>query len=235
VTSVVIDRNEILHNNTDNWEARIEGCGCTGGAKFWDVSGAIVTNNWVKDNLSVGLWADTNNRDFVVEGNWFEGNQDEAFWYEVSYNARIRYNVFVRNTLVKGRDFAQRGDNFPVAAVYLSEAGGDPRVVGPGSIDISFNLFQDNWSAVTLWENAGQHQLRLLHARGRGHPADLRRRHHRTPALLQRLPVEDAERRRAPQRVPGEPCGHRVHQQLVRSPGRAVELRDLPQLVAVPG
>ena len=157
VTSIVIDRNEILHNNTDNWEARIDGCGCTGGAKFWDVSGAIITNNWVRDNLSVGLWADTNNRDFVVEGNWFEGNQDEAFWYEVSYNARIRYNVFVRNTLVKGREFAQRGDNFPVAAVYLSEAGGDPRVVGPGSIDISFNLFQDNWSAVTLWENADRY------------------------------------------------------------------------------
>ena len=157
VTSIVVDRNEILHNNTDNWEARIDGCGCTGGAKFWDVSGAIITNNWVRDNLSVGLWADTNNRDFVVEGNWFEGNQDEAFWYEVSYNARIRYNVFVRNTLVKGRQFAQRGDNFPVAAVYLSEAGGDPRVVGPGSIDISFNLFQDNWSGVTLWENADRY------------------------------------------------------------------------------
>ena len=41
--------------------------------------------------------------------------------------------------------------------MYLSEAGGDPRVVGPGSIDISYNLFQDNWSGVTLWENADRY------------------------------------------------------------------------------
>jgi hypothetical protein len=62
--------------------------------------------------------------------------------------------VFVRNTLVKGRDFARAGDNFPVAALYLSEAGGDPRVPGPGSIEVAYNLFDNNWSAVTLWENA---------------------------------------------------------------------------------
>ena len=157
VHDVVIDRNEIAHNNTDDWERRINGCGCTGGAKFWDVDGASVTNNYVHDNLSVGLWADTNNRDFVVEGNWFEANQDEAFWYEISYNALIRYNTFVRNTLVKGQQYANASDSFPVAALYLSEAGGDSRVPGPGVIDVSYNYFQDNWGAVTLWENADRY------------------------------------------------------------------------------
>lgn len=154
VNDIVIDHNEIAHNNTDDWERRIDGCGCTGGAKFWDVDGASITNNYVHSNLSVGLWADTNNRDFVVEGNWFEANQDEAFWYEISYNARIRFNTFFRNTLVKGQQYANRDDNFPVAALYLSEAGGDSRVAGNGVIDVSYNFFLDNWSAVTLWENA---------------------------------------------------------------------------------
>ncbi len=157
VVNVVIDRNEIVGNNVDNWEARIDGCGCTGGAKFWDTNGAVVTNNWVHGNLSVGLWADTNNTNFIVEGNYFDNNQDEAFWYEISYNARVRYNTFVKNTLVKGKQFASRGDNFPVAAIYLSEAGGDARVAGPSTLDISYNYFEDNWSAITLWENADRY------------------------------------------------------------------------------
>jgi hypothetical protein len=31
----VVDGNEITGNNTDDWEKREPGCGCTGGGKFW--------------------------------------------------------------------------------------------------------------------------------------------------------------------------------------------------------
>jgi hypothetical protein len=152
--NLVIDHNEVAHNDTSDWEHVGGGCGCTGGAKFWDVNGALITNNWVHDNLSVGLWADTNDRNFVFEGNYFENNWGEAIFYEISYNAQIRFNTFKRNTLGKGREFTADNDNFPVAAIYLSESGGDSRVSGTPTLEINGNYFEDNWSGVTLWENA---------------------------------------------------------------------------------
>jgi hypothetical protein len=148
---ITLDHNEIARNDTADAGA---GCGCSGGGKFWDVNGAAVTNNWVHDNSSVGLWADTNNRNFLVEGNYLENNFAEAIIYEISYNAQIRRNTFKRNALGKGREFAARNDRFPVAAIYISEAGGDNRVPGTPTVEIGGNYFEDNWSGVTLWENA---------------------------------------------------------------------------------
>ena len=71
---IVLDHNEISGNNRDDWESKIAGCGCTGGGKFWDAHNVRITNNWVHDNLSVGIWADQNNYDFVISGNWIEDN-----------------------------------------------------------------------------------------------------------------------------------------------------------------
>ena len=51
---ITVDHNEIVGNNTDNWEARQPGCGCTGGAKFWGVNGATITSNYVHDNHGAG-------------------------------------------------------------------------------------------------------------------------------------------------------------------------------------
>ena len=61
---LVLKNNEIAGNDTYNWEAHSPDCGCTGGGKFWDVKNAVIENNWIHDNHSVGLWADTNNRGF---------------------------------------------------------------------------------------------------------------------------------------------------------------------------
>ena len=71
------------------------GCGCTGGGKFWEVNGAVVTDNWVHGNHSVGLWADTNNRGFDIENNYIADNYSYGLIYEISYNALIKDNVFV--------------------------------------------------------------------------------------------------------------------------------------------
>ena len=73
-SNIVLDHNEIVGNNTGDWESKIDGCGCTGGGKFWDVRNVRVTNNYVHDNKSVGLWADTNDNNFLFEGNWIENN-----------------------------------------------------------------------------------------------------------------------------------------------------------------
>ena len=155
ITGLVLEGNEIVGNNTDDWEAKTEGCGCTGGVKFWAVNGADIRGNWVHDNRGVGLWADTNDNDFLIEGNLIENNDDSAIIYEASYNAVIRDNTIRRNNWVAGKKFADRGDNFPVATIYLSEAGGEPRVKArTDKIDVYGNVLENNWSGITLWENA---------------------------------------------------------------------------------
>ncbi|MGB3440892.1 MAG: right-handed parallel beta-helix repeat-containing protein [Actinophytocola sp.] len=155
LTDLVIEDNEITGNNTGDWETVVPGCGCSGGAKFWAVNGADIRGNWVHHNHGTGLWADTNNNDFVVEDNLIEDNEAEGLFYELSYNLVVSGNTFRRNMLVQGARRAARGDNFPVAAVYISESGGDPRIPArTDKIDIRGNMFSDNWSGITLWENA---------------------------------------------------------------------------------
>jgi hypothetical protein len=157
-SNIVLDHNEIVGNNTGDWESRINGCGCTGGGKFWDVRNVRVTNNYVHDNKSVGLWADTNDNNFLFEGNWIENNDGEAIFWEISYNAAIRNNVIRHNLAAGGPERIRSGDNFPDAAIYISESGGDARLpydlVGSPTIDISNNLIEDNYNGVSLWENA---------------------------------------------------------------------------------
>ena len=156
IKNILLDHNEISGNNTDNWEAQIEGCGCTGGGKFWDVNGARVTNNWVHDNLGTGLWADTNNIDFLFEGNYIDQNAGEGIWYEISYNATIRNNTIRHNAWVSG----QHNTGSPGAAIYLSESGGDSRlattVSGAAKVRVYDNDFVDNFSGVSIYENANR-------------------------------------------------------------------------------
>lgn len=155
VTNVLLAHNEITGNNQDNWEALRDGCGCTGGGKFWDTRGAVVSNNWVHHNKGTGLWADHNNAEFLFENNYIEQNDGIGLFYEVSYNFMIRNNTFLRNALVDGKDRSDRGDPFPSAAIYISESGGDSRA-GSQYVqsEITGNLFEDNWDGIALWENA---------------------------------------------------------------------------------
>ncbi|WP_438296098.1 right-handed parallel beta-helix repeat-containing protein [Streptomyces sp. HUAS TT7] len=155
LTGLVVEGNEIAANNTDDWERRKPGCGCTGGVKFWAVNGADVRGNWVHDNHGTGLWADTNNNDFLIENNVLEANDGAALIYETSYNAVVRNNTILRNNWVEGRKYADRGDTFPYPTVYVSESGGEPRVKArTDKIEISRNVLENNWSGITLWENA---------------------------------------------------------------------------------
>ncbi|MFI1398593.1 right-handed parallel beta-helix repeat-containing protein [Streptomyces sp. NPDC020681] len=155
LSGLVVEGNEIVANNSDDWERRRPGCGCTGGIKFWAVNGADIRGNWVHDNRGPGLWADTNNNDFRIENNALEANDGAALIYETSYNAVIRNNTIRRNNWVEGRKYADRGDNFPFATVYLSESGGEPRIrARTDKIEIYQNVLENNWSGITLWENA---------------------------------------------------------------------------------
>ncbi|HEX6462592.1 MAG TPA: right-handed parallel beta-helix repeat-containing protein [Candidatus Saccharimonadales bacterium] len=155
VTNVTLDHNEITGNNQDDWETLRDGCGCTGGGKFWDTRGGVVTNNWVHNNRGPGLWADHNNANFLFENNYIEENDGIGLFYEVSYNFMIKNNAFVRNALVDGKPRANAGDPFPSAAIYISESGGDTRAGSQyAQSEITGNLFEDNWDGIALWENA---------------------------------------------------------------------------------
>ncbi|MEU7312984.1 right-handed parallel beta-helix repeat-containing protein [Streptomyces sp. NPDC007083] len=155
ISGLVVEDNEIADNNRDDWERRRPGCGCTGGVKFWAVDGADIRGNWVHDNRGAGLWADTNNNDFRVEDNVLEANHGAALIYEAGYNAVVRENTIRRNNWVEGRRYADRGDSFPFGTVYLSEAGGEPRIPArTDRIEIYRNVLENNWSGITLWENA---------------------------------------------------------------------------------
>ncbi|MQA59937.1 MAG: right-handed parallel beta-helix repeat-containing protein [Actinophytocola sp.] len=155
IDDLVVEGNEITGNNTDDWETHKPGCGCTGGVKFWAVDGAVIRDNWVHGNHGPGLWADTNNNDFLIEGNFIDRNADEAIIYEISYNAVIRNNTIRENNVGASKALAESGDTFPHAAIYISESGGEPRVpAGTDRIDIYRNVLVNNWSGITLWENA---------------------------------------------------------------------------------
>lgn len=156
IKDIIIDHNEISGNNQDNWEDLIDGCGCTGAGKFWDVEGATVTNNYVHDNLSTGLWADTNDIDFLIDSNWIEHNSGEGIWYEISYNATISRNVLKRNAWTTG----QNNLGSPGPAVYISESGGDSRLAsstsGSTNLQIKNNLMENNFSGVSIYENSNR-------------------------------------------------------------------------------
>lgn len=161
-TKLTLDHNEIAGNNTDDLETARDGtstgCGCTGGGKFWSAQRVTITNNWVHDNRSVGLWADTDDADFLVTGNYIDDNYGAGFMYEISYNAVVRANTFARNSIKAGLHRQAAHENFPEGAIYLSESGGDGRVSwstsGLSTLEITGNYFWDNWDGVVLWENA---------------------------------------------------------------------------------
>jgi Right handed beta helix region len=151
VENIVLRGNEIARNNTADWEARSPGCGCSGGGKFWDTRNARVVGNYVHHNHGPGLWADTDDVGFLFQRNYISDNDGEGIFYEISYNASIRRNTFTRNGWTTGR--AEGG--FPLASIYLSEAGSDARAGKQYGrhLRISGNLFANNWSGIMAWEN----------------------------------------------------------------------------------
>ena len=150
VRDIVLRGNEIAGNNAADWETRQPGCGCTGGGKFWETRGARVVDNYVHDNHGPGLWADTNDVGFLFEGNYISDNEYEGLVYEISYNALIRRNTFVRNGWLAGLDLGG-----PSGAIYLSESGSDVRAgdLYGRHLRIAGNRFVDNWAGILAWEN----------------------------------------------------------------------------------
>jgi hypothetical protein len=117
----------------------------------------VVTNNWIHDSNAVAVWADTNNVQMRLENNLIEDNWGEGFFYEISWNFYVANNMFRRNAWNKGLGWNYEVDNFPIAAIYISESGSEPRLSQysySAQSEITGNVFRNNWGDVTLWENA---------------------------------------------------------------------------------
>jgi hypothetical protein len=151
-----VDHNEVA-NNAVGYEAKYD-CGCSGGMKFFTSTGGTITNNWIHDNGSVGLWVDTNNSFYLIDGNVIENSEDEAIMYEISYNAVIRNNVLHDNGIAGNASTS----DFPEPSIYVSESGGYDAgsAVVMGGVDvngvllITGNTFLDNADGVVLYQNA---------------------------------------------------------------------------------
>lgn len=171
-SNITMTFNEMSNNDVCNYEAvpnfpitppsgcgspGFNGCGCSGGGKFWQVDQATVADNYILDNYNVGLWADTDNAGISFNSNYVAGNFGEGIMYEISYNGAMQNNVFLDNTWGLGESGTVTG--FPEASLYLSESGSDSRVPGANgtAFNITGNQFFDNWGGVVLWENADRY------------------------------------------------------------------------------
>jgi hypothetical protein len=76
-----------------------DGCGFEGGGFKWDVGQVTVRNAHVHDNECIGLWADINAHNALIEHNLVEDNKWEGIFYEISQDAVIRHNRVYRNGL----------------------------------------------------------------------------------------------------------------------------------------
>jgi parallel beta-helix repeat protein len=74
-------------------------CGYEGGGFKWDKGQVTIRNVHVHDNDCVGLWADGNAHDALIEHNLVEDNRSEGIYYEISQDAVIRNNRIYGNGL----------------------------------------------------------------------------------------------------------------------------------------
>ena len=90
---IVVEGNEIAHNNEAGFDPGWEG----GGTKFWATINLVARGNWVHHNHGPGLWADFENLGMVYENNVVEDNDWAGIFHEISYAAVIRNNTVRRN------------------------------------------------------------------------------------------------------------------------------------------
>jgi hypothetical protein len=155
ITGAVLDNNEISWNGSSEFPD-VNGCGCSGGVKFFFSTGTEVENNYFHDNWNVGLWFDTDNVGALVTGNYFARNWAGGINYEASHNADISDNTFVDNAWGTG---SYSENDFPAAAIYISASGGEPALDGGtySNMLVQNNLFQDNWGGVVLFQSPNRY------------------------------------------------------------------------------
>lgn len=116
-TGVLVQGNELDHNNTDG---SLINDGENGGYKSTNSSDTVTGNN-VHDNLGMGLWFDIDDNGSTITNNTVSNNASSGIRYEISYNATITGNTITGN----GHN-RQQGDGslYYGAGLDLSNANG---------------------------------------------------------------------------------------------------------------
>jgi parallel beta-helix repeat protein len=92
--NVLVEGNEIAYGNFRNsGSANFE----SGGTKFVLTDGFVARNNYVHDNVGVGLWIDEGNINYLLENNRVENNGSEGIALEISYRGVVRNNTVFNN------------------------------------------------------------------------------------------------------------------------------------------
>ncbi len=131
LSNVRIIDNRLEGNNVDGWKWAIEG----GGSKFTHVRGLLARGNHLVGNDGSGLWSDGSNWNHVYEYNLAEDNLGDSYFYEISTEATIRYNV------------ARQTGNAPVP---IDETGNAVTVSESHDVDVYGNQLMDNNAAVHI-------------------------------------------------------------------------------------
>lgn len=114
-----------------------------GATKIHQTKNVIIRNNYSHDNDGDGWWLDWDNIDVLIEGNLFEGNSRYGLFYEASFRAIIRNNVFRRN----GTDGSWYGTGL--------------RVSTSRDVEVFDNVFEANRNTTIhiVWEDRGTSPL----------------------------------------------------------------------------
>jgi hypothetical protein len=92
--NVLVEGNEIAHNNYAGYDPGWEG----GGTKFVSTTDLVLRGNYVHDNDGPGIWTDIDNAGSLIEGNLIAGNTRMGIFHEISYQATIRDNIVMLNS-----------------------------------------------------------------------------------------------------------------------------------------
>jgi len=84
---IFVGGNEIAWNNYAGYDPIL-----VGGGKFLQTQGLTATWNYVHDNVSAGLWTDTDNINTLFDSNTLINNAYVGIQHEISYAAVIRNN-----------------------------------------------------------------------------------------------------------------------------------------------
>ena len=137
-SGTLIDRNVISYNNTDGFWLND---GENGGIKITK-NAMTISNNYIHHNRGMGVWADIDNRDVIISGNYISDNSADGVRYEISYDGLITGNILVRNGFDRGRS---------ADGVYLG-AGAAVLVNNSTNDIVEKNSFYDNDKGIGLVE-----------------------------------------------------------------------------------
>ena len=141
---VVMDHNDLIQNNIFGYQRNDA---AEGGLKVDLASGAVITYNYVKNNLSFGIYFDENGDQARIENNYVEGNWAAGINYVFSRTATIAHNVVLNN----GLDYA-KGRGGCGSATDISCLNAGIQLANSSGTDIYDNTVSGNANGIALVE-----------------------------------------------------------------------------------